>query len=304
MENLLIEMLIPPEIKAGLKLGEQILNGGMIVDSQTNSAMYINEGALEEILSQKLFPIEETLSQNLSPMALGIPQAAAAVTLAVAVGFLAMNSKLNKIQEQLQDIKSDLTEIKKIVSDTQEYEIGKLFADVKSCLKESELNIVENKPENLIPLRREFLKIKDRVDVLINMIKNKDKIISLRNTFMQYLQLYHTCFESAIHCSMAGKEYDAAKTLILDSAKKFNDLKELYRQTFINAPASQIANVAYEEIESLRQNYFKINLMEQCVKTNKKLLRHIKRGKFTYVEFENKMRELQTIKEPAVLLIR
>lgn len=293
MENLLIEMLIPPEIKAGLKLGEQILNGGMIVDSQTNSAMYINEGALEEILSQKL-----------SPMALGIPQAAAVVTLAVAVGFLVMNSKLNKIQDQLQDIKSDLSEIKKIVSDTQEYEIGKLFAGVKSYLKESELNVIENKPENLISFRREFLKIKDRTDVLINMIQNKDKIISLRNTFMQYVKLYHTCVESAIHCSLAGKEYDAANCLISDSTKKFNDLKELYIQTFINASASQIANVAYEEIESLRQNYFQIKLMKECVKTNKRLLRHLKRGKFTYVEFEKKIHELQTINEPAVLLIK
>jgi len=76
MENLIIEMLIPPEVKAGLKLGEQILNGGMILDSRNNSAMYVNESALEEILSEKL-----------SPAALGIPQAAAAVTLAVAVGF-------------------------------------------------------------------------------------------------------------------------------------------------------------------------------------------------------------------------
>ena len=179
MENLIIEMLIPPEVTAGLKLGEKILNGGMISD--TNTAMFVNESALEEILSQKL-----------TPMALGIPQAAAAVTLAVAAGFLFINSKLNKIQEQLQDIKSDLTEIKKIVSDTQEYEIGKLFADVKSYLKESELNVIENKPENLLVLRREFLKIKDRADVLIRMIQNKNKIISLRNTFMQYVKLYHT----------------------------------------------------------------------------------------------------------------
>ena len=69
MENLIIEMLIPPEVTAGLKLGEKILNGGMISD--TNTAMFVNESALEEILSQKL-----------TPMALGIPQAAAAVTLA------------------------------------------------------------------------------------------------------------------------------------------------------------------------------------------------------------------------------
>jgi len=78
-----------------------------------------------------------------------------------------------------------LTEIKKLVSDTQEYEIGKLFADVKSYLEESRLNVTENKPENLIVLRKEFLKIKDRTDFLITMIQNKGKIIPLRNTFMQ-----------------------------------------------------------------------------------------------------------------------
>ena len=291
MENLIIEMLIPPEVTAGLKLGEQILNGGIISDN--NTAMFVNESALEEILSQKL-----------TPMALGIPQAAAAVTLAVAAGFLFINSKLNKIQEQLQDIKSDLTEIKKIVSDTQEYEIGKLFADVKSCLQESQLNVIENKPENLIVLRREFLKIKDRADVLIDMIQNKNKIISLRNTFMQYLKLYHTCVESAFRCSMAGKEYNAARNLISDSVKKFNELKEIYRQTFINATAAQVANIAYEEIESLRQNYFQIKFMGECVESNKKFLPYLEQGNFTYVELENKMQELQLIKEPAILRLK
>ena len=293
MENLIIEMLIPPEVKAGLKIGEQILNGGMILDSRNNSAMYVNESALEEILSEKL-----------SPAALGIPQAAAAVTLAVAVGFLFINSKLNKIQEQLQNIKSDLTEIKKIVSDTQEYEIGKLFADVKSYLEESRLNVTENKPENLIVLRKEFLKIKDRTDFLITMIQNKGKMIPLRNTFMQYVRLCHTCFESAVHCSMAGKEYNAARELISDAIKKFNDLKELYRKTFLNAPASRIVNISYAEIENLRQNYFEIKFIVECLETNFKIVTYLEQKKFTYVEFDKKTAELQAIGKPAVLLLK
>ena len=86
--------------------------------------------------------------------------------------------------------------------------------------------------------------------------------------------------------------------------KKFNELKEIYRQTFINAPASQIANIAYDEIENLRQNYFQIKFMAECVGTNEKFLPYLEQRKFTYIELDKKIAELQKIKEPAVLLLK
>ena len=97
-----------------------------------------------------------------------------------------------------------MSEIKKIVSDSQEYEIGKLFADFRTWVHEAKLNIIENKLENLSNLRREFLKIGNRVKILANMIQDKEKIIILRDTFMQYIKLYYACAEVSIRCSAAG----------------------------------------------------------------------------------------------------
>jgi len=290
MENLLIEMLIPPEIQAGLKLGNYILNGGMILKQENNSpVMLVNESAETKIFS---------------PAALGMNPAMVTLTLTVAAGFLYMNSKLDKIQNQLQDIKTDLTEVKKIIKDMQEYEVGKLFADFKTYLQEAKLNVAENKTKNLLTLRREFLKIENRVETLITMIQNQGKIIFLRNTLMQYIKLYHACAESSIRCSMAGKEYSAAYQLVADSVNFFDDLQEKYCQAFLTASANEISRILYDEILGIKQNYFQISFMRDCIKSDEKIIDCLKQKKFTYIGLDKKMQELQTIKEPAVLLLK
>ena len=79
MENLVIAML-PPEIQAGIKIGEFIFNGGTILDAQNNNSVsFVNE---------------EASSQLISPAALGINPAMAALSLAVVAGFMVVNSKL------------------------------------------------------------------------------------------------------------------------------------------------------------------------------------------------------------------
>lgn len=293
MENLLIEMLgtaIAPEITAGLKLGNYILNGEMILDNQNNSsAILLNESAATEIVPPSTF---------------GLNPAVGALTLAVAAGFLVMNSKLNKIQNELQNIKKDLSEIKKIVSDNHEYEVGKLFADFKTYSQEAKLNVTENKPKNLLSLRREFLKILNRVDTLMNVIQNRKKIIFLRGTFMQYVKLYYSCAECSILCSMAGREYNAALQLISDAAKSLDELRKNYRESFVQASANEVAAISYDDIPNLKQNYFQIKFMGESVKNNERIISGLERGKFTYIELDKKIQDLQNIKQPAMLLIK
>ena len=289
MENLII-MMLPPEIQAGIKIGDLILNGGTILDTQNNnSAAFINEEASQQIIS---------------PAALGINPAMAALSLAVVAGFMVVNSKLDKIQEQLTDIKSDLSEIKRIVSDSQEYEIGKLFADFRTWVHEAKLNVVENKAENLSNLRREFLKIGNRVKVLANMIQDKEKIIILRDTFMQYIKLYYACAEFSIRCSAAGNEFNAARQLVADSAENLSTFQKNYYNSFANASAYDIANISYISIPDLKKNYFQIKFMRDCIKSNDEIITGIEQKKFTYIEFDKKMNELHEIKQPAMLMIK
>ena len=44
--------------------------------------------------------------------------------------------------------------------------------------------------------------------------------------------------------------------------------------------------------------------MAECVGTNEKFLSYLEQRKFTYIELDKKMAELQKIKEPAVLFLK
>ena len=44
--------------------------------------------------------------------------------------------------------------------------------------------------------------------------------------------------------------------------------------------------------------------MAECVGTNEKFLPYLEQRKFTYIELDKKIAELQKIKEPAVLLLK
>ena len=221
-----------------------------------------------------------------------------------------MNYKLNKIQKQLQNIQEqlkkihiDVIEIKEIVSETQEYEIGKLFADFKTYLQEARFFVLENKAEKLLGLRSEFLKIANRVQTLIDMIQRKGKIIILREIFMQYVKLYDACIECAVRCSMAGEEYHSAQNLISDSGKIFIECQKNYRQAFINASANEVANISYNDIQKLQEDYLTIKFMNDCLESDKLLIDCLKEKKFTYLEFERKMNELQSSEKPAMLIL-
>ena len=220
MEKLTIIFDVAEEIMVGLKSGKYLQKGGVIVDSQTHRVVkWLNEASASKISAVASF--------GFTPAMIGL-------TVVTTAGFLFMNAKLNKIQEQLLDIKTDLTEIKEIlsevkeiVSETQEYEIGKLFADFKTNLQEAELLVLENKAESLLNLRREFIKISNRVRTLIEIIERKGKIILLREVYFQYLELYHACVECALRCSMAGNEYKAARILIDKSAEQFTEIQKI-----------------------------------------------------------------------------
>lgn len=293
MENLIIELLpniLPPEVQAALEIGKIFFGGNETSNLQGNpSAAIFNE---------------QTAEKFISPAALGINPATATLTLAVAAGFIFINSKLNKIQGQLQDIRSDLTEIKEIVSDSQEYEVGKLFADFKTYLQESQLLVVENKAKDLSNLRSEFLKIRNRVKFLADMIGDRKKIIILRDTFMQYVKLYHACAECAVRCSMAGEEYQAAKKLISDSSDDLKNFYENYRESFIVASTGEVASIPYNKFAELSQNYFQIKYMRECVTSSAKIIFGLESKKFSYLEFDKKMNDLQKIGEPAMLIIK
>ena len=293
MENLIIELLpnvLPPEVQAALKIGKFFLGENETLNLPGNpSAAVFNE---------------QTAEKFISPVTLGINPATAALTLAVAVGFICINSKLNKIQEQLQDIKSDLTEIKKIVSDSQEYEVGKLFADFRTYSQEAQLLVVEDKAQNLSNLRSEFLKIRNRVKFLADMIRDRKKIVILRDTFMQYVKLYHACAECAVRCSMAGEEYNAAKKLISDSSDDLKNFCENYRESFVVASAGEVANIPYNKFDELSQNYFQIKYMRECVKSGEKIISGLESKKFSYLKFDKKMNDLQKIGKPAMLIIK
>ena len=302
MEKLTIIFDATEEIMAGLKSGKYLLKGGVIVDSQTHRVVkWLNEASASKISS---------VAQAYSVAQLGFTPAIIASTLINVAGFMFMNYKLNKIQKQLQNIQEqlkkihiDVIEIKEIVSETQEYEIGKLFADFKTYLQEARFFVLENKAEKLLGLRSEFLKIANRVQTLIDMIQRKGKIIILREIFMQYVKLYDACIECAVRCSMAGEEYHSAQNLISDSGKIFIECQKNYRQAFINASANEVANISYNDIQKLQEDYLTIKFMNDCLESDKLLIDCLKEEKFTYIEFDSKMNELQSSDKPAMLII-
>ena len=302
MEKLTIIFDATEEIMAGLKSGKYLLKGGVVVDSQTHRVVkWLNEASASKISS---------VAQAYSVAQLGFTPAIIASTLINVAGFMFMNYKLNKIQKQLQNIQEqlkkihiDVIEIKEIVSETQEYEIGKLFADFKTYLQEARFFVLENKAEKLLGLRSEFLKIANRVQTLIDMIQRKGKIIILREIFMQYVKLYDACIECAVRCSMAGEEYHSAQNLISDSGKIFIECQKNYRQAFINASANEVANISYNDIQKLQEDYLTIKFMNDCLESDKLLIDCLKEKKFTYIEFDSKMNELQSSDKPAMLII-
>ena len=309
MEKLTIIFDVAEEIMAGLKSGKYLQKGGVIVDSQTHRVVkWLNEASASKI---------SAVVQASSVAQLGFTPAIIASTLINISGFMFMNYKLNKIQEQLTEIQKqlqniqeqlkkihiDVIEIKEIVSETQEYEIGKLFADFKTYLQEARFFVLENKAEKLLGLRSEFLKIANRVQTLIDMIQRKGKIIILREIFMQYVKLYDACIECAVRCSMAGEEYHSAQNLISDSGKIFIECQKNYRQAFINASANEVANISYNDIQKLQEDYLTIKFMNDCLESDKLLIDCLKEKKFTYFEFESKMNELQSSDKPAMLIL-
>ena len=302
MEKLTIIFDVAEEIMAGLKSGKYLQKGGVIVDSQTHRVVkWLNEASASKISS---------VAQASSVAKFGFTPAIIASTLINVAGFMFMNYKLNKIQKQLQNIQEqlkkihiDVIEIKEIVSETQEYEIGKLFADFKTYLQEARFFVLENKAEKLLGLRSEFLKIANRVQTLIDMIQRKGKIIILREIFMQYMKLYDACIECAVRCSMAGEEYHSAQNLISDSGKIFIECQKNYRQAFINASANEVANISYNDIQKLQEDYLTIKFMNDCLESDKLLIDCLKEKKFTYFEFESKMNELQSSDKPAMLSV-
>lgn len=302
MEKLTIIFDVAEEIMVGLKSGKYLQKGGVIVDSQTHRVVkWLNEASASKISS---------VAQASSVAQLGFTPAIIASTLINVAGFMFMNYKLNKIQKQLQNIQEqlkkihiDVIEIKEIVSETQEYEIGKLFADFKTYLQEARFFVLENKAEKLLGLRSEFLKIANRVQTLIDMIQRKGKIIILREIFMQYVKLYDACIECAVRCSMAGEEYHSAQNLISDSGKIFIECQKNYRQAFINASANEVANISYNDIQKLQEDYLTIKFMNDCLESDKLLIDCLKEKKFTYIEFDSKMNELQSSDKPAMLII-
>lgn len=277
---------IPKEIMDGLASGIYVRKGGVIVTKEGHNVV----AWLKE-------------AEALGTTGATIHPAVAAAVVAVAVGFIVLNSKLTDIKNLINHMQHDILKIIEKTEEIHDQQIIELFACYKTAVEIAELGIREGNPRLLEEARSKFIQTGETYLGLSNRIIQKKLIVPQHEIYAQHSLLYYFCAQGDIHCSMALNKFETARKSIDKYQNIFSDLAQQFRKELSSATANDIELLTYDQISSLEEKNKYYDILEEYIESNLPIIDCLQKKRIPYLEYAKSMKEYQQSNAVAVLPI-
>lgn len=231
MKNLIVAFDIPEIIRRGLETGKLIRRGGVIQHQDGKIAMWLREGPGMAHLSRS-GTIPPQLASQLQFLQLGTNAILGMQVLSLGgmvAGFAMLNSKLGRIEQKLEQVLGELSEIKEQLNWLNKRKDAKIFAQLRTALNQAQWLEDTGRQNELIALRFNFVGVEEHcTQLLVEMLKAR-QAQSKAELFLQYFLLLCLATVSRVRLEImlegttAGiASLDKARQHIGDLAQRFH----------------------------------------------------------------------------------
>ena len=277
---MIIEVLleVPKEVFDGLRTGEYIRKGGVIVTKDGHQIV----AWLKDVKD-----IDSTAIAAINPTV-------AVAVLALAAGFFVICKKIDTIMCHINNIEQELQEIKETVEDINVFQQTSLIADFRAAVIWAERGDREKKNSLLEDARKIFSRIAEMSYLLTENIIKNNQLAKKYNLYTDLSYLYYASAQCDISCDRALGEFQTAHRDTERHLGNMLEMKNNFRNYFSSAKGNEIEILSYQDIMQVEEKYKNIIWYSDNIEGKKYEINYFKQYNIPYLEQEKAMMELHS----------